>query len=85
MGKYKLIEGEFTVAEAKELIISLFEYKIQFHSKENFSSEIKNGHSNERSLARKNELLKTKEDFMKHISSMDNDKVVAITAEIMVM
>ena len=34
----KLIDGQFTAAEAKEVLINVFSSKIQFHQSKNFSS-----------------------------------------------
>ena len=39
----KLIEGNFNPDEAKEVLLSLFNHKIQFHEAKNFSSEIRFG------------------------------------------
>ena len=85
MRKFKLIEGEFTIAEAKELVVSLLEHKIQFHNRENFSTEIRKGYSDEQSLKRKHELIYTKEEFLKYVSDKSDDEVIAISAEIMVV
>lgn len=32
----KLIEGEFNVSDAKEILVNLIQSKIQFHEKKNF-------------------------------------------------
>lgn len=85
MSKFKLIEGTFTVAEAKELVLALLEYKINFHSRESFGSEIRKGHADERSLKRKEELVKTRDGFLKKIAEMDPADTVAITADIMII
>jgi hypothetical protein len=68
--KFVLIEGSFTPAEAKEVITNLLESKIQFHSRENFSSEIRYGKRNEISIGRRDQLLETKKDFSDFISSV---------------
>lgn len=83
MSKFKLIEGAFTAAEAKEVILALLEYKINFHNRESFRSEIRNGHTDDRSLKRKEQLLKTREEFLGEISAMDPAATVTITADIM--
>lgn len=84
MSKFKLVEGNFTVAEARELILGLLEYKIQFHSKESFSSEIRTGGTDKKTLDRKKELLQTRDEFTKQLQGMDNDTVVAISANIVI-
>jgi len=84
MSKYKLIDGEFTVAEAKEIIGNLLEYKIQFHSRQNFSHEIRNGHSDDQSLKRKLELTRTKELFLEQMASLDANQKLVINADILI-
>lgn len=85
MSKYKLIDGEFSVDEAKELIGKLLEYKIQFHSRQNFSHEIRNGHSDELSLKRKEELTRTKQLFLEQMAGLEADKKLVINADITIM
>lgn len=68
--KFVLIDGSFTPAEAKEVIINLLESKIQFHSRENFSSEIRYGKENQKSIGRRDQLLETKKNFSDFISSV---------------
>lgn len=82
MSQFKLIDGEFTIAEARELILSLLEYKINFHSRENFRSEIRQGRRDDRSLNRKQELQSTRERFLATIATLDPDAVVNIKADI---
>ncbi|WP_298300830.1 hypothetical protein [Hydrotalea sp.] len=53
---FKLIEGSFTVEEAKELLTNLYSDKIQFHSRKNFSTQERFGHSDTVSVKRIPEL-----------------------------
>jgi len=39
--QFKLIDGEFTPAEAAKILFSLINYKIKHHSLESFSNEIR--------------------------------------------
>ncbi|AWH86510.1 hypothetical protein HYN59_15955 [Flavobacterium album] len=82
MSKFKLIEGAFTVSEARELILALLEYKINFHSRESFGSEIRKGHTDERSLKRRQELIATRSAFLEEIKAMDPGAKIMITADI---
>jgi hypothetical protein len=41
--KLKLIEGEFSHTEAKEILHNIFHTKINFHQQNNFSSRIRLG------------------------------------------
>lgn len=78
----KLIDGVFTTDEARDIIGKLLEFKIQFHSKENFSNEIRKGVQDDRSQKRKEELLRAKENFIQMISAIDPEKHFEIRADI---
>lgn len=78
----KLIDGVFTTGEARDIIGKLLEFKIQFHSKEDFSNEIRNGVQDDRSRKRKEELLQAKDDFMQRIGAIDPEKQFEIRADI---
>lgn len=80
--RFKLIDGEFSVQEARAIIEHLLEFKIQYHSKQNFSSEIRTGESDERSLVRKANLIATKEAFLKQLQNYDDDDLITIFSEI---
>lgn len=82
MAQFKLIDGEFPLAEARELILALLEYKINFHSRESFRSEIRKGQKDDRSLKRKQELQVTRESFLKMVSGLDPETTVRVTADI---
>lgn len=75
MNEFTLIEGVFTPEEAKEVLLNLIEYKIQFHHRKNFSSEIKSGQQDEHSLRRMEELKKTKQKIQEMLNSKDNEDV----------
>lgn len=85
MSKFKLIEGTFKVAEAKEVVLALLEYKINFHSKESFRSEIRKGHTDDHSLKRREELLRTRDAFLEKVAEMDPQAIVGITADIIMI
>ncbi|WP_159800461.1 hypothetical protein [Flavobacterium sp. MK4S-17] len=76
--KFVLIDGTFTPAEAKEIITNLLEFKIQFHSRENFSSEIRQGKEDKKSLQRKEQLVETKRKFSDFISEIPVGKQLHI-------
>ena len=52
----KLIEGEFTPADAKEVLMSLYSSKLNFHQMKNFSSIERFGKKDETSTKRIPEL-----------------------------
>ena len=39
--KYKLIDGTFSVEEAEKILTMLFNYKIDFHNREDFSNHVR--------------------------------------------
>ncbi len=80
--KFKLIDGEFSVGEAKEIIGNLLEFKIQYHSKQNFGSEIRTGVSDQKSLSRKENLKATKIHFLSYLEQMSDTDVINIHSEI---
>ena len=45
--KLKLIEGEFSFNEAREILTSMFNSKINFHNIQNWSSQERYGKDNE--------------------------------------
>lgn len=81
---YKLIEGDFSVNDAREVVSSLLEYKIQFHNRLSFSHEIKKGTPDEHSVKRREELMQEKERFLQHLATLGSDATISIKAEIIV-
>lgn len=68
MEKVKLIDGEFTPVDAKEILLNMISSKIQFHSINDFSSDIRTGRPDTKSRERLAELRKAREkvtDFIK--------------------
>jgi hypothetical protein len=80
--KFKLIDGEFSVGEAKDIIGNLLEFKIQYHSKQNFGSEIRTGVSDQKSLSRKENLKATKIQFLSFLEEMSDTDIISIHSEI---
>ncbi len=80
--KFKLIDGTFSVEEAREVITNLLEFKIQYHNKRSFSSEIRNGEKDELSLARKENLIVTKNQFLKYLENISDNETINIFSEI---
>jgi len=67
-GTYELIKGEFSPAEASEIINGLFSQKINFHEVKSFSELIRYGTKDEDTTHRLNELRLNQQfanDFIK--------------------
>lgn len=47
-----LIDGDFDTHEAKEILLNLYSYKINFHEKKNFSSNVRFGKDDLTSIER---------------------------------
>ncbi len=80
--KFKLIDGIFTVREAREIIVSLVETKIQYHNRENFSNEIRYGSAHDNSVKRKEQLIAMKKEFLAVLEGMEDDSMLEINADI---
>jgi len=69
--EYKLISGEFTTEEAKEVLVKLFLNKIQFHEFKNFSTNERIGEDDPVSVKRIPELKQSLADIKAILASAD--------------
>ncbi len=79
----KLIDGNFTPAEAKEVMVAMLSSKIQFHTNKNFSKEEMEGEPCQNSIRRIKELALARmevKDLM-HLA-MEDDLKIKIKANI---
>ena len=79
---FKLIDGAFSVEEAKEVLGNLLEFKIQIHNKENFSSEIRNGVRNKQSLSRIESLKATRKSLFEYLDKFPKTEKLTVFSEI---
>lgn len=81
--KLKLIEGEFSFNEAKEILTSMFNSKINFHNIQNWSSQERYGKDDETAQMKipllKNEIEKLDEIILE---AKANNKKLIINSEI---
>lgn len=68
---FDLIKGNFSPEECKEVILGLINYKISFHEKKSFSSEIRTGKPDQASLKRIKELKTIRETLSKHFADAE--------------
>ena len=61
--KYKLIEGDFSTEEAKTVLMSLINNKIDYHNLNAFSDLIRNNEVTDTSKSRVFELIKAREEI----------------------
>ena len=81
--KLKLIEGEFSFYEAREILTSMFNSKINFHNIQNWSSQERYGKDDETAQKKipllKNEIEKLEEIILE---AKTNNKKLVINSEI---
>lgn len=65
--KFKLIEGIFSQEEAINILTALFDYKIDYHNKEDFSNHIRFNKDISHSKQRIQELIESKNAVLEMI------------------
>lgn len=73
--EYKLIDGTFSAEEADNILSALFNYKIDYHNREDFSNHIRFNKDIEHSKKRVSELIETKEAIKKLLSDAKTNKL----------
>ncbi|MFD2517056.1 hypothetical protein [Salinimicrobium flavum] len=73
MEELKLIEGQFSPTDAKELLLNLIGSKIQFHTNKNFSTEICTGAPDIKSLEKIFSLRSTRERLILILREAQNE------------
>ncbi len=68
-----LINGEYTVAEAREILMNLYSNKIKFHDLKTFNSMIRFGVVDENSKGRLTELKKCVNEITELLNSLDGE------------
>jgi hypothetical protein len=77
----KLIEGDFSAAEAQEILINVFSSKIQFHEMRNYSSMERFGKEDIFAKKRIDELKKCVEEFKRVVSEANvNNQQIQINS-----
>lgn len=70
----KLIEGVFTPAEAKEILLNLLNHKLNFHNMKNFSVAERFGTPHAASVKRIEELKKAKEEVLSIVMEAEKNE-----------
>lgn len=85
MEKLKLIDGEFSPTEFKEIVYNLFLKKIEFHKIKNFSSQIRFGIDDTVAIQKINEINQSIEKLSKLFEEVqEKDTRVFVFSEIQV-
>jgi hypothetical protein len=81
--KFKLIHGNFTSEEAKNMLYDLIASKIQFHNREAFSIQIRTNGDTSLSIKRVEELKVTQQRIEQMLDyAIENDLKLEINADI---
>lgn len=81
MQKLKLIEGEFTSEEFKEVLSNLYSNKIKFYERKDFSSLIRSGKNDLIAIKKIDELNQSVKQFLEIFSraEADNQKLIVLS------
>lgn len=80
---FKLVKGEFTTAEAREVLTSLINSKLRFHSKKNLQSYERFGKTDSNSEQRIQELKHLRKQLLEDLGkAMEEDCMVDLQANI---
>jgi len=74
MNEFKLIEGEFNAADAREILFNLLEDKVSFHYKIIFSHEERFGNKDHRSVERLKTLKENKIEITELLEKADKEE-----------
>ncbi len=80
--QFNLLNGTFTRKETKEILVTLFTNKIQFHRLKNFSHEERFGKSDPHAVERIPELKKTLEEILSLLERNGEESQFEIHADI---
>ncbi len=82
---FKLIDGNFSIKESREILQSVFSSKIQFHSMKNFSSQERFGEDDKTAIERIPQLKKSINDILKIIEAAEKKgEYLEIRSEIVI-
>ncbi|MGV9003704.1 hypothetical protein [Flavobacterium sp.] len=73
--EYKLIEGTFSIEEAEKILSMLFNYKIDYHNREDFSNHVRFNKNIQNSKKRISELIETKNSIKNQLADLKSNPV----------
>lgn len=82
--EFNLLRGTFSSEETREILVTLFKDKIQFHNLKNFSHEVRFGKPDLRAQERIPELKRTLEEVLDFIKQNEGEDKFEIHANIQV-
>ena len=78
----KLIDGQFERDKARTLLVSLLNYKINYHELQKFSDQVRFGKDKENSEKRIQELNKEKQELINWLNTLDKTSILDINCNI---
>jgi hypothetical protein len=78
----KLIDGEFDAAEAREILIKLIDFKINFHEAKIFSAQERNTNPGLHSMIRIEELKRAKKELIDIFNEMGSVELIKIRSKV---
>lgn len=71
--KLVLIDGSFSPQDSREILMSVFKSKIQFHNNKNFSSQERFGHDDEVAVERIPQLIESIEKLIEILQEAEKE------------
>ena len=79
----RLIDGEYTIEEAREILVNLYSNKIKFHDLKIFNSMIRFGKEDTHSKKRIAELKQNLQEITEYLNSLEtNNQTISIKSNI---
>jgi hypothetical protein len=83
--KLKLIEGQFSPKDSREILMNIFSSKIQFHQLKNFGSQERLGKEDKMAITRIEQLQESIEKLLKVIDLAEKEgKQLDIKSEVII-
>ncbi len=78
----KLIDGEFDAVEAREILLKLIDFKINFHEAKIFSAQERNTSPGLHSMLRINELKQARAELTAMFNELSNEDILKIHSNV---
>lgn len=82
--QFNLLKGQFNAEDAREILLTLFNDKIQYHRLKNFSHEERLGTPDKHAVERIPELKKTSEEIIAYLKQYESNAEFEIHADIVI-
>lgn len=76
--EFKLIDGTFSIEEAEKILLMLFNYKIEYHSRDDFSKHVRFNDNINKSQTRIHELIATREEIRQMLAHLKSKQPMLV-------